>query len=101
MAVLPRSVEKVIDEFARLPGIGPKSAARMAYHLLRSRRKDATMLAKALEEMDDGILFCEKCFNVADKSVCDICDSPLRDSTKICIVEEPLDVVAFERAGVY
>lgn len=101
MAVLPRSVEKVIDEFARLPGIGPKSAARMAYHFLRSRRKDATKLAQALIDMEEGIRLCTKCFNVAEKEVCDICDSPLRDNSNICIVEEPLDVVAFERAGVY
>lgn len=101
MAVLPRPVEKVIDEFARLPGIGPKSAARMAYHFLRSRKKDASRLAQALVEMDEGIRLCTKCFNVAEKEVCDICDSPLRDNTNLCIVEEPLDVVAFERAGVY
>jgi recombination protein RecR len=101
MAVLPRSVEKVIEEFSRLPGIGPKSAARMAYHFLRSRRKDATKLAQALTDMEEGIRFCTKCFNVAEKDVCDICDSPLRDNAELCIVEEPLDVVAFERSGVY
>jgi recombination protein RecR len=101
MAVLPRSVEKVIEEFSRLPGIGPKSAARMAYHFLRSRKKDATRLAQALVQMDEGIRFCVKCFNVSENEVCDICDSPLRDSGKVCVVEEPLDVVAFERAGVY
>jgi recombination protein RecR len=101
MAVLPRSVEKVIEEFSRLPGIGPKSAARMAYHFLRSRRKDATKLAQALTDMEEGIRFCTKCFNVAEKEVCDICDSPLRDNAELCIVEEPLDVVAFERSGVY
>jgi recombination protein RecR len=101
MAVLPRSVEKVIEEFSRLPGIGPKSAARMAYHFLRPRRKDATKLAQALTDMEEGIRFCTKCFNVAEKDVCDICDSPLRDNAELCIVEEPLDVVAFERSGVY
>jgi recombination protein RecR len=73
----------------------------MAYHFLRSRRKDASRLAKALVDMDEGIRFCVKCFNVAEKEVCDICDSPLRDSKELCIVEEPLDVVAFERSGVY
>ena len=101
MAVLPKSVEKVIEEFSRLPGIGPKSAARMAYHFLRSRNGDASKLAKSLVEMDEGIVFCQKCFNVADKEECDICGSPMREGAKICIVEEPLDVVAFERSGVY
>ncbi len=101
MAVLPRSVEKVIEEFSRLPGIGPKSAARMAYHFLRSRSNDASRLAKALVEMDEGTMFCEKCFNVSDEKVCGICNSSLREVSKICVVEEPLDVVAFERAGVY
>jgi len=101
MAVLPKSVEKVIEEFSRLPGIGPKSAARMAYHYLRSPNKDATELAKALEDMDENIHFCKQCFNVTDKEVCDICSSKLRDRSKLCVVEEPLDVVAFEKSGVF
>lgn len=101
MAVLPKSVEKVIEEFSKLPGIGPKSAARMAYHYLRSPNKDATQLAKALEDMDEHIHFCKECFNVTDKEVCDICSSKLRDQSKVCVVEEPLDVVAFEKSGVF
>ena len=101
MSVLPKSVEKVIEEFSKLPGIGPKSAARMAYHYLRSPNKDATQLAKALEDMDEHIHFCKQCFNVTDKEICDICSSKLRDRSKICVVEEPLDVVAFEKSGIY
>jgi len=101
MAVLPKSVEKVIEEFSKLPGIGPKSAARMAYHYLRSPNKDATELAKALEDMDENVHFCKQCFNVTDKEVCDICSSKLRDRSKLCVVEEPLDVVAFEKSGVF
>jgi len=101
MAVLPRTVEKVIEEFSRLPGIGPKSAARMAYHYLRSPNKDATELAKVLKEMDENIHFCKQCFNVTDKEICDICSSKLRDRSKVCVVEEPLDVVAFEKSGVF
>lgn len=101
MSVLPKSVEKVIEEFSRLPGIGPKSAARMAYHFLRSRSNDAIRLSKALSEMDENTMFCEECFNVSDTEVCEICSSSLRDASKLCLVEEPLDVVAFERAGVY
>jgi len=101
MSVLPQSVEKVIDEFSKLPGVGPKTAARMTYHYLRSPNRDAKKLSEALEDMDANVSFCKKCFNVSDKKVCDICSSPLRKQTKICIVEEPLDVVAFENSAVY
>lgn len=99
--ILPKSVEKVIDEFAKLPGIGPKSAARMAYHFLRSPYKDGTKLANFLIDMDESVVFCKTCFNVSDKDECDICKSSLRDKKKICIVEEALDVIAFEKSGVY
>jgi len=101
MPVLPKSVEKVIDEFSRLPGVGPKSASRMAYHYLRSPNKDATKLAKALTQMDLEVKNCSKCFNVSDKDICDICSSKLRKTNKLCVVEEPLDVVAFENSAVY
>ncbi len=101
MSVLPKSVENVIDEFGKLPGIGPKSAARMTYHFLRSPNKDASKLGNALLEMDEKTKFCSSCFNVTDKDICDICSSTLRDHSKICIVEEPLDVVAFENSGIF
>lgn len=101
MSVLPVSVEKVIDEFSKLPGVGPKSASRMAYHYLRSRNMDATKLANALLEMENKVVNCSKCFNVADTDVCNICSSLLRKKDKVCVVEEPLDVVAFENSGVY
>lgn len=101
MSVLPKSVENVINEFSKLPGVGPKSASRMVYHFLRSPNKDATQLGKSLIEMDEKTKFCSLCFNVTDKEVCDICDNGQRDSTQICIVEEPLDVVAFENSGIY
>jgi len=101
MSVLPKSVENVINEFSRLPGVGPKSASRMTYHYLRSSRLDATKLANALLDMDKEVKSCIKCFNVSDKDVCDICSSKLRKQDKICVVEEPLDVVAFENSGIY
>ncbi len=101
MSVLPRVVVKVIEEFERLPGVGPKSAARMAYHFLRSPNNDASKLARNLLEMDENIVFCSKCFNVSEKEECDLCSSPLRDKSKICVVEESLDIVAFENSGVY
>jgi recombination protein RecR len=101
MSVLPKSVEKVIEEFGKLPGVGPKSAARMAYHYIRSPNKDASKLASALNDMEENVRYCKKCFNVTDKEVCTLCSSPLRKKNKICVVEEPLDVVAFENSGVY
>jgi len=101
MSVLPESVENVINEFSKLPGIGPKSASRMAYHFLRSPNKDASRLGEALLEMDEKTKFCSLCFNVTDKEVCDICDNVKRNNTQLCIVEEPLDVVAFENSAVY
>lgn len=101
MSILPPSVEKVIEEFGRLPGVGPKSASRMTYHYLRSPNKDASKLANALIEMENTVKNCSKCFNVSDKDVCEICSSPLRKKDKICVVEEPLDVVAFENSAVF
>ena len=101
MSVLPKSVEQVIEEFSRLPGVGPKSASRMAYHYLRSPNGDATKLANALKDMDESVKNCKSCFNVTDKDECDLCSSPLRKKDKLCVVEEPLDVVAFENSAVY
>lgn len=101
MTVLPKSVEKVIEEFAKLPGIGPKSAARMAYHFLRTPYKEASKLAGYLKEMDEKVVYCKDCFNVSDSEICNICKSALRDNEKICVVEESLDVVAFEKSGVF
>lgn len=101
MSVLPKSVENVINEFSKLPGVGPKSASRMTYHYLRSPNKDATKLGQALIEMDEKTKFCTSCFNVTDEEICNICSSHLRDHSTICIVEEPLDVVAFENSGIY
>ncbi len=101
MSILPPSVEKVIEEFGRLPGVGPKSASRMTYHYLRSSNKDASKLANALIEMESTVRNCSKCFNVSEKEVCQICSSPLRKKDKICVVEEPLDVVAFENSGIF
>lgn len=101
MSVLPSSVEKVINEFSKLPGVGPKSAARMTYHYLRSPNKEASKLGQALLDMDINTMFCTMCFNVSDKEICDICGSEKRDKYKICIVEEPLDVVAFENSAIY
>lgn len=101
MSVLPSSVEKVISELSKLPGVGPKSAARMTYHYLRVPNKEATKLGEALLEMDRTVKLCKYCFNVSDTEICDICSNEKREKGKICIVEEPLDVVAFENSAIY
>ncbi len=101
MVVLPKSVEKVIEEFEKLPGIGPKSAARMAYFFLRAPKERSVKLADALVDMKEKTVPCERCFNIADMTPCSICSSPDRNQYSICVVEEPLDVVALERSGVY
>ncbi len=101
MSVLPKSVQKVIEEFERLPGIGPKSAARMAYFFLRAPENRSMQLAKALVELKKNVKTCSHCFNVADADPCAICSDNNRDHSKICVVEEPLDVVALEKSGVF
>lgn len=101
MSVLPKSVDNVIKEFSKLPGVGPKTAARMTYHYLRTPNKEASALANSLLDMDANTTICSKCFNVSDYDICDICSNEKRDISKLCIVEEPLDVVAFENAGVF
>jgi len=90
-------VQDLIDELGRLPGIGPKGAQRIAFHLLRADSDDVLRLAKALVEVKEKIRFCSVCANVAEADQCRICLDPRRDQTCICVVEEPKDVVAVER----
>lgn len=97
-AVTALPVARLIDEFAKLPGIGPKTASRLAYHVLRGSRDDATSLAEAILEIKEKIRLCSVCFNTTELDPCGICADPSRDQA-ICVVEEPLDVVALERTG--
>lgn len=92
-------VSKLIDEFAKLPGIGPKTASRLAYFILRSARDDAIGLAEAILEVKEKIVLCSVCYNITEQDPCAICSDPQRDRGKICVVEEPLDVVALDRTG--
>lgn len=105
MQTLAEPVSKLIEAFCQLPGIGPKTAARLAYFLLRSDESIALNLAHALEDMKANTLFCSVCFNIADRNPCPVCMDLQRDHGLICIVEEPLDVQAIERTrefmGVY
>lgn len=99
--VLPRPVQRLIDEFARLPGIGPKSAARLTFFLLRAANEQAVDLATALQDLKEKTTLCSICFNITEQDPCAICASEERDRSTLCIVEEPLDVVALERSRAY
>ena len=92
-------VARLIEELQRLPGIGPKSAQRLAFYILKGEESDVLRLADALAEVKRSVHFCPRCFNFAEEELCDICDDPRRDTTMICVVEEPKDIVAFERTG--
>ncbi|MGH2557817.1 MAG: recombination mediator RecR [Thermomicrobiales bacterium] len=96
--VTARPVARLIDEFAKLPGIGPKTASRLAYYLLRASAEDANGLAEAIIEVKERVRLCSNCFNITEGDPCAVCADPSRD-TAICVVEEPLDVVALERTG--
>ena len=94
-----KPVQVLIDELGRLPGIGPKSAQRIAFHLLKMPVEDANRLAEAIVEAKARVRFCERCFNVADDTLCPICKDDSRDTSVVCVVEESRDIVAIERTG--
>jgi recombination protein RecR len=101
MSVYARPVEVLIDELGRLPGIGPKSAQRIAFHLLKVDRVDAQRLSDAIVAMKENVSFCERCFNVAEGTECSICTNPDRDRHILCVVEEPKDIAAIEKTGAF
>jgi recombination protein RecR len=92
-------VQSLIDELGRLPGVGPKSAQRIAFHLLKLPDEDAWRLARAITEAKEKVSFCRRCFNVCEGEECAICLDSRRDATVVCVVEEPRDVVAVEKTG--
>jgi recombination protein RecR len=94
-------VQDLIDELGRLPGVGPKSAQRIAFYLLAADPADVTRLAETLARVKDSVLFCEVCGTVAEQTRCRICANPRRDATMVCVVEEPKDVLAVERTREY
>lgn len=95
------AIQNLLDELERLPGIGPKSAQRIAYWILNSSKADAVRLADAITEVKDTVHFCPQCFNYAQDELCDICASPKRDATCICVVSEPRDIPPIERTGTF
>lgn len=95
------AIQNLLDELERLPGIGPKSAQRIAYWILNNPKADAMRLADAIKEVKDTVHFCSQCFNYAQGDLCEICASPKRDATCICVVSEPRDIPPIERTGTF
>jgi recombination protein RecR len=99
--VAPEPVTRLIEAFSQLPGIGPKTASRLTFFLLRRPAEQALALAEALKELKQKVVFCTECFNITEASPCAVCRDEGRDRTTICVVEEPLDVLAIDRTGEY
>jgi recombination protein RecR len=100
-AVYEGALQDLVEEFGKLPGIGPKSAQRLAFHILQADSGDVNALAQALSAVKKRVRFCEICGNVSEEAECTVCQDPRRDRTMICVVEEPKDVVAIERTREY
>lgn len=101
MSILPRSVQNLIDAFSRLPGVGPKTASRLAFYLLTKADADISTLGDAVINLKKNLVYCQECFNIAEKSPCDLCADPKREKDKLAVVEEPLDVVALNKTSYY
>ncbi len=101
MSQLPEPLESLIAELSRLPGVGPKTAQRLAFHILRVDRERAEALSRAISDVKARIGYCERCFNISEDRLCWICQSGRRDGSVVCVVESPLDLLAIERTGEY
>jgi recombination protein RecR len=98
-AVTPEPVTRLIEAFAQLPGVGPKTASRLTFYLLRRPAEQSAALAEALRDLKQKTVFCDSCFNITEQSPCAVCRDDGRDRSIICVVEEPLDVLAIDRTG--
>jgi len=96
---LPHSIQNLIEEFSKLPGIGPKTAGRLTFYLLTKPDIDVENLGEAVMNLKKNLKFCTNCFNITETDPCDICANPKRDKSKLMVVEEPLDIVALEKTG--
>jgi recombination protein RecR len=99
--LISESVTKLVDEFAKLPGIGKKSAERLAYHVLRVHQSEALALADAIRSVKENVRYCRSCYNLTEQDDCEICREPKRDRSQLCIVEQPRDLIALEQPGTY
>lgn len=100
-AVTPEPVTRLIEAFSQLPGIGPKTASRLTFYLLRRPAEQSEILAGALRDLKQKIVFCSDCYNITETNPCAVCQDEGRDRSIICVVEEPLDVLAIDRTGEY
>ena len=101
MAQLSESVTNLITKLGKLPGIGRKSAERLAYHILRVHKSEAVSLADAISDVRENVRYCDRCFNLAEGELCEICNDPKRDQQVLCIVEQPRDLMSLEQAAVF
>jgi recombination protein RecR len=99
MGLIPAAVERLAAEFGRLPGIGPKTAQRLTFHSMSATPEATERLASALRDLHEGVRPCTRCYFIAEGDLCAVCSNPRRDQTVMCVVEEPLDVLAVERSG--
>lgn len=99
--ILPRPIQNLIDAFERLPGIGPKTAARLTFYLLHVPQEELDRFAEAVGSLKKKTVLCSNCFNVGEKNPCSICVNPNRDQQTLCVVEQPLDLLAIEKSGSY
>ncbi len=99
--MLSESVTRLVEEFAKLPGIGKKSAERLAYHILRIHQSEALALADAIRGVRENVRYCRNCYNLTEQEECEICRDSKRDASLLCVVEQPRDLMALEQAGTY
>lgn len=101
MSQVSQSVTRLVDQFAKLPGIGKKSAERLTYHILRVHKTEALELADAIRAVKENVRYCSRCYNLSESDLCTICQDPRRDEAVICVVEQPRDLIALEQAGTF
>lgn len=101
MAEISQSVTELVAQLGRLPGIGKKTAERLAYHLLRVHESEAFALSDAIRKVRENVRYCSVCYNLAEESLCGVCQNPQRDTSLLCIVEQPRDLIALEQTGIY
>jgi recombination protein RecR len=101
LALISESVNRLIDEFAKLPGIGKKTAERLAYHTLRVHKNEALALADAIRDVKENVRYCSVCYHLAERELCSICSDPRRDASLLCVIERPVDILSVEKAGSY
>lgn len=98
---IPKAIENLIEALERLPGIGPKTAARLAFYLLRVPEEERQALGNSVLEVGQKVQLCQRCWNIAEAALCKVCEDETRDQSVLCVVEDPLDLIAFEKTGKY